>query len=42
MERKQTTIRLPPELMEKLKQEAERQGVPLNQLATMILRQGLQ
>ncbi len=37
MEREQTTIRLPAELMEKLKQEAEKLGVSFNALILMIL-----
>jgi hypothetical protein len=41
MEREQTTIRMPTELMEALRQEALARGCGLNQLAVMILRRGL-
>ena len=39
MEREQTTIRLPAELMEKLKQEAEKLGMSFNALLLMILNE---
>ena len=42
MQREQTTIRLPVELLRQLKQEAQERGIPLNQISTIILRQGLQ
>lgn len=36
MEREQTTIRLPAELMEKLRQEAEARGYPVKDLIMFI------
>ena len=42
MERVQTTIRLPTEILEKLKEVAIEKNIPLNQLTTLILRQGLE
>jgi len=40
MNREQTTIRLPEELMEQLKQEAERKGVSLNAYLTLLIHEG--
>lgn len=36
-DREQTTIRLPEELMEKLKQEADRRGYSFNQLVMVAI-----
>ncbi len=37
MERKQITLRLPVELLEELKQEAEQKGMQLNEVVSVIL-----
>lgn len=39
MDREQTTIRLPIELMEALKQEAEQRGMSFNALILMLLNE---
>ena len=38
-ERRQTTIRLPAKLVNKLKQEANKKGLGFNQIVNMILRE---
>lgn len=42
MERVQTTIRIPSEMLERLRQAARERNISLNQLLTMLLRQELQ
>lgn len=42
MEREQTTIRLPSELMELLRRQADREGQSLNAKIITILRKGLE
>ena len=37
MERKQTTIRLPPELKTELQKEAQKRGYPVKDLVLMII-----
>lgn len=41
MERKQTTIRLPAGLKEQLQQEADRRGISVNALVTVLLQKYL-
>lgn len=40
--REQTTLRLPPELKEKLQTEAERMGMPFNAYLLLIIREYLE
>lgn len=41
MERKQTTIRLPAGLKEQLQREADRRGISVNALVTVLLQKYL-
>lgn len=41
MNRKQTTLRLPVELMEKLREQAEEKGIPIKDLVVLILSDAL-
>lgn len=41
-DREQTTLRLPPELKEKLQTEAERMGISLNSYILMLIDRGRQ
>ncbi len=42
MEREQTTLRLPPELLEQLRQQAQKDGYTVNDLIMFILREHFQ
>ena len=42
MERTQTTLRLPEELMEQLRAEAEKRGSSVNETIIRLIRKGLQ
>ena len=41
MTHKQTTLRLPVELMEKLRKQAEEKGIPIKDLVVLILNDAL-
>lgn len=40
--REQTTLRLPPELMEKLRQQAQEMGLSVNALILVLIDKGFQ
>lgn len=42
MNREQTTLRLPPELLEKLRQQAQEKGDSLNETIIRLIRVGLE
>lgn len=42
MEREQTTLRLVPEVMDKLRNMAEERGISLNDVITILLEQALE
>lgn len=42
MNREQTTLRLPPELLEKLRQQAREMGISVNELILILIDKGFQ
>jgi hypothetical protein len=42
MEREQTTIRMPPDLMEALRQEAERRDISFSAMVNLLIFKGLE
>lgn len=40
MNREQTTLRLPPELLEKLRQQAQEMGISVNELILILIDKG--
>ena len=41
-QQEQTTLRLPPELLERLRKQAQKMGISLNQLILVLIDKGFQ